>query len=72
MGGAFARVVNERHRGLIAALQGAQMGQERRHLGSDVFVDAVQAHKGIEHEQFWLQLTDGGGQRLLMLAAIEP
>lgn len=56
----------------MATLQAAQIGQERSDLGGDVFVDAMQAREGVEHEQFRLELSDGGGQRLLMVVAIEP
>jgi len=72
VGGAFAGVMDERDSGVEVTLQIAQVGEEWCDLGSGVFVDAMQANEGVEHEQFRLQLSDRGGQRLSVVLAIEP
>lgn len=72
VGGALSGVMDERDSGVKVTLEVAQVGEERSDLGGGVFVDAMQAHEGIEHEQFRLQPGDGGGQRLSIVVAVEP
>src|SRR6516162_9936487 len=72
VGGALAGMMDERNSGMEITLQVAQEGEEWSDLGGGVFVDAMQANEGIEHEQCRLQRCDRGGQRLLVVAAIEP
>ena len=72
VGGALAGVMDQRDSGVKLTLQVAQVGEERSDLGGGVFVDAMQANKGVEHEQFRLQLGDRGGQRLPIVVAVEP
>src|SRR5271166_3873864 len=71
MGGALAGMVDEGDGGVVVALQGAQIGQERRDLTGDVLIDGVQAHKGVENEELGLQVSDGSLQGLLVFSAIE-
>jgi hypothetical protein len=72
VGGALAGVMDERDSGVKVTLQIAQVGKEWCDLGGGVFVDAMQTHEGVEHEQFWLQQGDRGGQRLSVIVVIEP
>ena len=72
VGGALAGMMDERNSGMEITLQVAQEGEEWSDLGGGVFVDAMQANEGIEHEQFRLQLCDRGGQRLSVVVVIEP
>ena len=48
---ALARVVDEHDGAAEAALQLAQVGEQRRDLGGGVLVDAVQAHEGVEDDE---------------------
>jgi hypothetical protein len=64
--------MDQRDSGVKLTLQVAQIGEERSDLGGGVFVDAMQANEGVEHEQFRLQLGDRGGQRLPIVVAVEP
>ena len=59
---ALARVVHEHDGDVVAALELAQVREQRRDLAGEVLVDAVQAHEGIEDEQPRAELVDGGGQ----------
>ena len=43
----------------MAALQVAQIGEQRRDFAAGVLVDAVQAHERIEDQQARLELGDG-------------
>ncbi len=72
VGGALSGVMDEGDGSVKVTLQVAQVSEERSDLGGGVFVDAMQANEGIEHEQFRLQLGDGGGQRLSIVVAVEP
>ena len=60
----LARVVDDDDGELVAALQLAQVGEQRRDLAGDVLVDAVQADEGIEDEEPGPQRGDGVGERL--------
>ena len=57
--GALLGVVDDDDGDAVAALQLAQIGEQRRHLAAGVLIDAMQAHEGIEDEQARLQLGDG-------------
>ena len=50
----------------MATLQFAQEGEQGCDFATGIFVDAVQAHEGIEDEQAWLEL----GERFFKAAAI--
>jgi hypothetical protein len=56
-GTAFAGVVDQHNGGGEAALQLAEKGQQGCDLAAGIFVDAMEADKGVEHEQAG---TDGG------------
>ena len=71
MGGALAGVVHEQDGGVELALEVAQVREHRRDLGGGVFVDAVQAHERIEHEQRRLQGRDRLAQAILVLGQIQ-
>jgi hypothetical protein len=71
MGGALAGMVDEGDSGVVVALQGAEIGQERGDLTGGILIDRIQAHKRVEDEEFWLQVGNGGLQGLLMFSAIE-
>jgi hypothetical protein len=71
VGSSLSGVMYERDSGVEVTLQVAQVGEERSDLGGSVLVDAVQTHEGIEHQQFWTQEGDGGGQRLSIVVAVE-
>ena len=53
------------------ALEVAQVGEHGGDLGRRIFVDAVQADEGIEHEQRGLQERDRLAQALLVLREIQ-
>ncbi|MBE7448976.1 MAG: hypothetical protein HS111_08780 [Kofleriaceae bacterium] len=71
LGAALARVVYEHDRDVIAALELAQVREERRDLAGDVLVDAVQAHERIQHEEPRPELGDGLGQRVAVALDVE-
>ena len=60
--GALPGVMDDEHGDAVAALQLAQVGEQRRDLAAGVLVDAMQAHEGIEDEQARLQSGDGLGE----------
>ena len=64
--GTLFGVVNDNHGDAVAALQLAQIGEQRRHLAAGVLIDAMQAHEGIEDEQARLQF----GDRLVEASAV--
>jgi hypothetical protein len=72
MGGALASMVHQCHGGAVMALQAAQIAEQRSDLGSDVLIDRVQTNQWVEYQKFWLEVGDGGMERLLMLEMIEP
>ncbi len=57
--GGFAGVMHHEHGELVLSLQGAQVREQRGDFAAGVFVDAVQAHGRIEHQEARLQLHDG-------------
>ena len=57
--GALFGMVDEHDGNGMAALQFAQIGEQRCDLAAGVLIDAVQAYEGIENEQPRLQLGDG-------------
>ena len=57
--GAFAGVVDEDHGEAVAALQVAQVSEQRGHFAADILVDAMQPDEGIEDEQPRFQAGDG-------------
>ena len=56
----------------MAALQFAQIGEQRRDFAAGVLIDAMQAHEGIEDEQARLQLGDGLIKASAVGLEIEP
>ena len=56
---AFASVVHEQHCGVELALECSQEGEQWGDVGCCIFVDAVETHEGVEHEQAWAQGGDG-------------
>ena len=44
---------------LVLTLQGAKVGEQRRHFAAGVLIDAVQAHERIEDQEARLELCDG-------------
>ncbi len=59
MASALLGVVDDDHGDGVAALQLAQIGEQRCHLTAGVLIDAMQTHEGIEHQQARLQVGDG-------------
>jgi hypothetical protein len=57
---ALAGVVDERDGAAEAALQLAQVGEQRGDLGGGVLVDAVQPHEGVEDDEARPQAFDLG------------
>ena len=64
-------MVNDDHGDLVLALEFAQEAQERGHLGGVVFVDAMEADEGIEHEQAGAALAHGTLQTLAVGGQIQ-
>ena len=56
----------------VAALQLAQIGEQRRHFAAGVLIDAMQAHEGIEDEQARVQFGDGRIEASAVGFKIEP
>ena len=57
--GAFLGVVDDDDGEIVSPLQLTQPGEERSNLARGIFVDAMQTHEGIEHEQAGSQPGDG-------------
>jgi hypothetical protein len=57
--GAFAGVVDEDDGEAVAALQVAQVSEQRGDFAADILVDAVQPDEGVEDEQPRFQAGDG-------------
>ena len=55
----------------VGALHASEQPQQGGDFGAGVLVDAVHAHKRIEHEQAWLQGGEGGLQARLVFGAVE-
>lgn len=64
-------MVHEHDRDVIAALELAQVCEERRDLARCVLIDAVQAHEGIEHEEPRAELVHGLGERVAVALDVE-
>jgi hypothetical protein len=62
----LASVVHEGNRGTMVALLGPQEAEQGSNLAGDVLVDGVQAHKGVEDEEFWPQVGNGGAECLIV------
>jgi len=58
LAGALLRVVDDDDGDAVAALQLAQIGEQRRDLAAGVLVDVMQAYEGIEHRQARRELGD--------------
>src|SRR5215813_8969665 len=70
--GALLGVVDDEHGKRVAALQLAQIGEQRGDLAAGVLVDAVQAHERIENEKLRLQSGNGLLQGDAIGGKIEP
>ena len=60
--GAFAGVVDDANGDVKAALQIAQMREQRGDVARDVFVDPAEADEGVEDEELGLEGLDGGAE----------
>jgi len=60
MSGSLAGMVDEEHRGGIAALKAAQEAEERSHFCGGVLIDGMEAYEGIEHQELGTQARDRG------------
>jgi hypothetical protein len=69
--GAFSGVVNDGDGEMVSALEVAKKGKERHDGGGDVFIDAVQPHKGVEDQERGFELGDRPLEALTVLGAIE-
>src|ERR1700730_18341654 len=56
---AFLGVVDDDLRDGVTSLQFAQIGEQRRHFATGVFIDAMHADEGVDEEQAWPQRGDG-------------
>jgi hypothetical protein len=70
--GALPGVMDEDDGEAMAALQVAQVGEQRGDLAADILVDAVQAHERVEYEHPGLQPGDGLIEFGLIGFEIEP
>ena len=70
--GALLGVVDDDDGDGVAALQLAQIGEQRRHFAAGVLIDAMQAHEGIEDEQARVQFGDGRIEASAVGLKIEP
>jgi hypothetical protein len=57
--GAFFGVMDDEHSEGMPSLQFAQVREQGRHLTAGVFVDAMQAHERIQHQQPRFELLHG-------------
>lgn len=65
-------MVHEYDGDVVAALELAQVREQRRDLAGLILVDPVQAHERIEDEEPWAELVDGGGERIAITVDVEP
>ena len=70
--GALLGVVDDDDGDGVAALQLAQIGEQRRHFAAGVLIDAMQAHEGIEDEQARAPFGDGLIEASAVGLEIEP
>ncbi len=56
---------------VVVALQGAEVAEQRRDLTGVVFVDALEANEGVEHEKAGRVAADGIAKARLIAPAIE-
>ena len=71
-GGVFADMMNQSNRDAGFSLQRAQVSEQRGDLAGYVFIDGMDSHQRIEHEQHGLMSDDGGLEPVLVLEAIQP
>jgi hypothetical protein len=64
--GALAGMVDEEDGAVEVALEVARIGEQGGDLGGGIFIEAMQAHKGIEDEERGAQGLDGGAQARLI------
>ena len=68
----FSGVMHDEYGEAVLPLQGAQVREQRCDFAAGVFIDAVQAHEGIEHQQAGRQLHDGFIETRAIDRLIEP
>src|SRR5437763_774129 len=56
--GALLGVMDDEHREIMPSLQFAQVCEQGSHLTAGIFIDAMQAHERIQHQQPRLELLD--------------
>jgi len=71
VGGALAGMVDEEDGAVELTLEVAQIGEQGGDLGGGIFVEAMQAHEGIEAEERGAQGLDGGAQARLIAGVIQ-
>lgn len=69
---AFTSVMHEDDGEMKAALELAQVGEQRRDVAREVLVDAVQAYERIEDEQLGFERRDGLGEGVAVALEIDP
>ena len=70
--GSLPGMMYDRHGDAMTALRLTQEGEQRCDIAADIFIDAVQAHEGIEDEQPWLQPGNGLVETRAVGGEIEP
>src|SRR5713226_9148058 len=70
--GALFGMMDDDHGDAVAALQLAQIGEQRRHLAAGVLIDAMQPYEGIEDKEARLQFGDGVIEAPAVGLKIEP
>ena len=63
--------MHDEHGEMVLSLQRAQVREQRRDFAAGVFVDAVQAHERIKHQEARLELRDGVFEALAVSGLVE-
>jgi hypothetical protein len=64
-------VVDDGDGGLVLALQEAQPAEQSGDFGGAIFIDAVEAHQGVEQDEGRSELGEGGVETGLVLSRVE-
>ena len=56
----LARMVYDKDGDVVLALKGAEVAEQGGDFAGVVFIDPMETNKGVEHEQAWRELADGG------------
>src|ERR1700736_2831956 len=70
--GALLGVMDDEHSEVMPSLQLAQVCEQGSHLTAGVFVDAMQAHERIQHQQPRLELLDSLFETGTICLEIQP